>query len=703
MSNQEKNIIIPSFLKADTVLNTPGQFSFQLEDEDIKLGKNSIINKKKIEEIIENIRMIFKSISKGLDDYFKKFDYSYYSSIIKKLNNFSNSKTLRFPGLQVINMSRDHIEVFSKIPERILICEKSDGVRYLLIHFANNKVLFLGRNLEFFLVDINEGLPSSGNANKSDWEIENLLDGELIIDKINKSEEEILSQGVINSNIIKINNEYFEAKFIIFDAIVVLGVNIGHIKFRDRLKNLSEFFFLKDLKRKFVDRVGPKMENSIAEAVAHKSQYSLAAHNISRSPSRFSIDIFMKDYFTFDKFEFLYDKITKMLNHHNDGVIINLDDYPYYSGQSAEIYKWKPANLNTIDFEVSVMDFGDNKKLFLLKVNESRDKMLPVSCLFFHSDKEREDFLTAMEEQRLSGKPIIVECFYDFAFNSDEIINFHMLNEAKIIRKEGPGQSYGQSEGLYNLNNYNFEYFESKRGNRKHFELGAWQFMRFRKDKKDPNSLYTYIQVWNAIMENVQMKDITDKIKENDSRKIKLEPNKVVSTYVKESNTKYALSSDDEFTPIADNSLHKGKETSNKSNPAIFNTSSNLKGNIISANEDFLKKKRTKVEEGVKKIKTEESMKKPTISIGPPAISKKEMKQRKDAEKKEKGMRQSSQMLDRAFAYVENRASKNTFEAPKKNFEEEKAKEHTQTMINNNQYSNSLLDDDDSLEESLSE
>ena len=179
MNNTAANI--PFFTKAQTVLNTPGQFCFQLEDDEIKYGKNNVISKKRIDEILDSIKIIFKTISKNLEA-FEKYDFTYYSNIQKKLKNFVNSKTLRFPGLQVINLNKNHIEIFTKIPERILICEKSDGVRYLLIHFSNNKFLFLNRNLEFFIADLIGGLPSAGNKNKQDWEIENLLDGELIVD-----------------------------------------------------------------------------------------------------------------------------------------------------------------------------------------------------------------------------------------------------------------------------------------------------------------------------------------------------------------------------------------------------------------------------------------------------------------------------------------------------------------------------------------
>ena len=117
MKKIETNILLnfPTYTKADTILTNPGQFIFQLlEDDEIKIGKNHQISKKRIEEIIDAIRLIFKTISDNLTKYSAGGDRSYYDTIIKKLKYFVNNKTLKFPGLQVINLTKDHIEIFFK-------------------------------------------------------------------------------------------------------------------------------------------------------------------------------------------------------------------------------------------------------------------------------------------------------------------------------------------------------------------------------------------------------------------------------------------------------------------------------------------------------------------------------------------------------------------------------------------------------------
>lgn len=43
---------------------------------------------------------------------------------------------------------------------------------------------------------------------------------------------------------------------------------------------------------------------------------------------------------------------TKKLEHDNDGLIFTVDDCPYYPGTCEQIFKWKPIELNSIDFKL---------------------------------------------------------------------------------------------------------------------------------------------------------------------------------------------------------------------------------------------------------------------------------------------------------------------------------------------------------------
>jgi len=46
----------------------------------------------------------------------------------------------------------------------------------------------------------------------------------------------------------------------------------------------------------------------------------------------------------------IFENIIPKLRHENDGLIFTKEECPYYPGTCEEIIKWKPKELNTIDF-----------------------------------------------------------------------------------------------------------------------------------------------------------------------------------------------------------------------------------------------------------------------------------------------------------------------------------------------------------------
>ncbi len=109
--------------------------------------------------------------------------------------------------------------------------------------------------------------------------------------------------------------------------------------------------------------------------------------------------------------------------------------------------------MNILDFEVSIMTFPQyqDKKLFILNLNETVNKIL-VGILFFDYHEEKTNFEIQVEELLITGKSIIAECYFDFEYNTQKIINYHLLCEKGVIRK----LDAGPKESLNMLNNYNF-------------------------------------------------------------------------------------------------------------------------------------------------------------------------------------------------------------------------------------------------------
>ena len=124
----------------------------------------------------------------------------------------------------------------------------------------------------------------------------------------------------------------------------------------------------------------------------------------SQIQCRFTISLYMKDYFTLEQVEEIKN-IIPILPHHNDDIIINTNDYPYYSGQSIEIYKWKPNEENTIDFEIQ---YNQQKDIYNLYVC-GEEKLIQVGNLSFKNDYDKEKFLSGYNSNNIN----IAECFYD--------------------------------------------------------------------------------------------------------------------------------------------------------------------------------------------------------------------------------------------------------------------------------------------------
>ena len=270
----------------------------------------------------------------------------------------------RFPGLQPMNLHRNVINNYLKVfPQRFIIAEKSDGVRYFLIHFLNGTVYFLGTNLTCFQVKLNLNLRRKKPKKENEWKICHIFDGELITEKdINKEEK---------------------MKYIVFDALLLNGEIIGAKNYKERLNKLSFFF------------------NSyfIQNQITNPPEGGLPKDIIS---------VNLINYYTFDKINDLIKEI-KQTKHNVDGIIINTDDYPYFVGTCAEILKWKPAHYNTVDFYVKKIEKYDI--YFLYVYYDSPNDLQAVSTLLFNSKEEEEEFKMNLEK----SKTHIIECYFDAA------------------------------------------------------------------------------------------------------------------------------------------------------------------------------------------------------------------------------------------------------------------------------------------------
>ena len=495
------------FSKSEEILENPGLYCFRIDNKNNSyvLGKNiRNYGEKEIIEIKRNITGVFQYISEEVKKY-ENCNPEYLGHIYNNLNSgYNHSKKFNFPGLQVINMDREKLNYFTHWPNRFLLCEKSDGVRYLLVQYKNGICHLIGRNLEFFEIVCSEKLPPPFASIKlyNDWNIEYFLDGELVLDDVDEENDD-------KSKFIKVAGKNKKINFLIFDAVVIKGKNFGYLPFKKRLEEFSRVFteeyevlkYIKSRGKVFLEKYNIDIQKSNflnINKLKKEIKATVEGTKTSSNSNNKIISLYLKDYFTFDQVQKLNEFI-KLLPHHNDGLIINVDDYPYYSGQSCEIFKWKPLEMNTIDFEIK---YEEKINRYILYIT-TKEGNLPVEILCFASNEEKNDF----EKNYNKYKVNIGECYYDSKLINDEtIVNNYNLSRVK------------------NENNENisiiFDNFAKEIPKDKEKYKGGWRFLKFRNDKLSSNFINTYQNIKICIKEDMQMKEIVDTVQKN--KEIKL-------------------------------------------------------------------------------------------------------------------------------------------------------------------------------------
>ena len=493
--------------KVEEILENPGLFCFRIDSQNnsFVLGKNTHnYGEKEINEIKKNIIGVFQHISEEIAKY-ENDNPEYLGHIVNNLNfGYNNKKKFNFPGLQVINMDREKLNYFTHWPDRFLLCEKSDGVRYLLIQYKNGICHLIGRNLEFFEIICSEKLPPPYARIQlySDWSIEYLLDGELVLDDVDEENDD-------KSKFIKVNGKNKKINFLIFDAVVIKGSNIGFLPFKKRLNEFSKIFmeeydvlkYIKSRGKSFLKKYNMDIQYSKfinINKINKDIKSSIQATKTTSNANNKNISLYIKDYYTFNQIQKLNDLI-KLLPHHNDGLIINVDDYPYYSGQSCEIFKWKPLEMNTIDFEII---YNEKIKRFILYIT-TKEGNLPVELLCFGSDEEKKNFKNNYDKDNKN----IGECFYDSKLINDEVaINNYNLSKIKNDNNDDISDIFGS--------------FVNKVPKDKEKYKGGWRFLKFRSDKLYSNFINTYQNIKICIKEDINMKEIFETVEKNSEIKL---------------------------------------------------------------------------------------------------------------------------------------------------------------------------------------
>ncbi|CAG9937807.1 unnamed protein product [Clonostachys rosea f. rosea IK726] len=289
---------------------------------------------------------------------------------------------LGFPGAQPVSFAKQHLDELTK--KDYFVCEKSDGIRYLLYSTEDQgreaHFLIDRKNDYWYINNSNLHLPLPDNP--TGFHTQTIIDGELVWDKLDDGSK--------------------RPTFYMFDCLVMDGLRLMDRTLDKRLAYLRERLWIpyETLFKNFPDEI--EFQPFILKSKEFQVGYGLKN---------------------------MFEKILPNLRHENDGLVFTCRTTPYKYGTDPHILKWKQPEDNTVDFRLK-LKFHDIEPT----EEERREGLgswtdydsLPISQLLVftgHDGPEKYEYfedvhITEEEWERLKALQIplddmIVECYLD--------------------------------------------------------------------------------------------------------------------------------------------------------------------------------------------------------------------------------------------------------------------------------------------------
>ncbi|XP_033991535.1 mRNA-capping enzyme [Trematomus bernacchii] len=210
-----------------------------------------------------------------------------------------------FPGAQPVSMDRTNLRFMEQKPYKV--SWKADGTRYMMLINGKNEVFMIDRdNTIFHIANLEFPFRKDPRVHLANT----LLDGEMIIDKVN-------GQPV--------------PRYLIYDIIKFNGQPVGQCDFNIRLLCMEK------------EIISPRMEKmKTGQIDKTKEPFSV------RNKPFFDIHLSRK---------LLEGSFTSQVSHEVDGLIFQPCGR-YKAGRCDDILKWKPPNLNSVDFRLKITKVG---------------------------------------------------------------------------------------------------------------------------------------------------------------------------------------------------------------------------------------------------------------------------------------------------------------------------------------------------------
>jgi len=233
-----------------------------------------------------------------------------------------------FPGCQPVSIEYKHFGILTSQP--YTVCEKTDGVRYMLLAFMfgnKKRCMFVNRALDMFECALNFRKP--------------------------------IYEGTI------LEGELYEDTFMIYDCLLTSGIVVGNKNFIDRLDDTE-----KVIKMLTVLKYDP-------------------------------IKMKVKKFYMLNDFELFMNEYLPTVTQKIDGLIFTPIRATIKTGTHETMFKWKPRDKNTIDFQFkkkgTIWRLYVQERGKLIFESEIREDQVPhgvhveedaiVECQYMHQDE----------------------------------------------------------------------------------------------------------------------------------------------------------------------------------------------------------------------------------------------------------------------------------------------------------------------------
>ena len=378
--------------------------------------------------------------------------------ILKKMKSITNaligadSDNGKFPGAHVVSLTRKGLnDTLAK--RNYYVCEKTDGVRYLLL-CAMGECFLIDRKdrytwIKLFLPrkkmpsDQGEWPPLSGDLITKTTVLNNtLLDGELVVDTVPNPDG---TGGTVQRLV-----------FYVFDVMAVQQnlsqkpseCSVVSLPLPDRLRLLHSHV------------LGPR--HSFRMSSIWRDQFN---NELRQTNGTFEVK--PKNMYRAEDTKYVLETVLPNLPHEQDGLIYTPVNKRYTIGTDHALIKWKPPYLNSVDFFLN-MQSGEQSINYYLTVGERQVdrgsyEQVPV-CWVTLTDNEK-------IKLEIRGR-VVVEAVW----KKDRLTPYWNGSLKK------PGD----------------------------LVPGGWEIIRTRKDKKGSNDIRVFKKIEESIKDNVLEQDLID-------------------------------------------------------------------------------------------------------------------------------------------------------------------------------------------------